>query len=298
MHLYILVPCLDEQHTLPCLLREIPPRIPGVDALSVVVVDDGSRDETVAVARRAGVRRVLPLHARRGLGRAVAAGMRAAVAEGADAVVVLDADGQYPPADLYRLVEPLGAGRAQLVVGDRNPGRVTHFSRSKRWLQRMGSGVVSRVAGVPVRDACSGFRAFSREAAQDLSLTGDYSHVLETLVLAGARGWRVIEVPVGCRPPRRPSRLYRSLPAYLFCSGWTLLGGLAVHRPGRVFLPLGLVGGGAVAVSVGALGTGHPLVGLAAGGTAVSCAGLAFALWWHRCSRGPREVRHGALAGV
>lgn len=240
MKLIIQIPCYNEEATLPIVLEALPKYIVGIDTIEVMVVDDGSTDRTVPVARLGGVHHLLRLP-HRGLARAYAAGLEAALRLGADIIVNTDADNQYPGGDIHHLVEPILTGRAEIVIGDRGVAQVAEFSPLKRWLQGLGSAVVQRASGLLTPDATSGFRAVSREAALRLLVLSDYSYTLETLIQAGARGMSVAYVPVQTNPSLRPSRLMRSLPEYLANSAKTIVRAYTMYRPLRVFFSIGLL---------------------------------------------------------
>jgi glycosyltransferase involved in cell wall biosynthesis len=239
MKLVIQIPCYNEEATLPQTLQDLPRTLPGVDEIEFLVIDDGSTDRTVEVARESGVDHVVQLGRNRGLANAFAAGLQAAVRAGADVIVNTDADNQYVGEDVARLVEPILQGRADIVVGDRGVGRLEHFTPLKRVLQRLGSWVVERAAGIPIPDATSGFRAFTREAALSLTVLSDYTYTLETLIQAGARHMAVAFVPVRTNPQTRQSRLIRSIPSFLTLSAVTILRFYIMYRPLRVFVAMG-----------------------------------------------------------
>ncbi len=243
------IPCYNEALTLPTVLAGLPRRLPGGARVLTVVVDDGSTDGTAAVARRAGADRVVRHTSNRGLAAAFRTGLATALRLGADVVVNTDGDNQYPQADLPRLVAPILAGTADVVVADRQPARVAHFSALKKMLQAAGSAVVRAASGTGVRDAPSGFRAYSRAAALRLYVHSDYSYTLETLIQAGAQRLRVVSVPVRVNPQTRRSRLMSSLPAYLLHSSATIVRAYVTYRPLVVF---SLVG--ALFLAVGTLG--------------------------------------------
>ena len=246
MKLIIQIPCFNEQDTLALVIADLPRTLPGVDQIELLVVDDGSSDRTAEVARQLGVHHLVRLRRNRGLARAFRTGLEVALAAGADIIVNTDADNQYLGEDVARLVEPILDGRADMVVGDRGVAVLEHFSPLKRLLQRWGSWVVGRAAGIPIPDATSGFRALTREAALQLTVLGDYTYTLETLIQAGARRMSVIFVPVRTNPQTRQSRLVRSIPSFVLLSAVTILRFYTMYRPLRVFGRIGaaLVAGG------------------------------------------------------
>lgn len=244
--LVIQIPCLNEAETLPTTLAALPRQIPGIDEIVVLIIDDGSTDETVAVARAHGVEHFVRHPMRRGLAAAFESGLEAALSIGADIIVNTDGDNQYPGESIPDLVAPILTGRADLVVGDRKPGFNPEFSWSKRLLQRVGSWVVAQAAGTPVPDATSGFRAYTRDAALRLQLFTRYTYTLETLIQASKKGLRVVHVEVPVNPVTRPSRLMRSQWEYVKRSAATILRLYAIYEPLRTFgllsLPFILVG--------------------------------------------------------
>lgn len=239
MKLIIQIPCYNEEAALPLAVPALPREIPGIDAVEYLVVDDGSTDETVRVAQALGVHHIVRLPQHVGLAGAFAAGLEACLLRGADLIVNTDADNQYCAEDIPRLIEPLLQGRAQVAVGDRGIATLAGFSPLKRALQRLGSRVVQQASGVPIPDATSGFRAFSREAALRMLVLSDYSYTLETLIQAGARRISVEYVPVRTNPQSRPSRLIQSLPQYLANSAGTIVRAYSMYRPLQIFLAIG-----------------------------------------------------------
>lgn len=237
--LVIQIPCYNEEASLPDTLRDLPRALPGIDQIEWLIVDDGCTDCTVDVARSLGVQHVVQLKTNRGLARAFLAGLEAALGMGADIIVNTDADNQYRGEDIARLVGPIVAGEADLVVGDRGVATSAHFTPGKRRLQRLGSWVVEQAAGVHVPDATSGFRALSREAALRTLVVSEYSYTLETLIQAGVRHMAVAYVPVRTNPQTRRSRLMRSIPHYLGQSTATILRAYTFYRPLRVFIGVG-----------------------------------------------------------
>ncbi len=240
MKLIIQIPCFNEARTLPDTVKCLPRQLAGIDQIELLVIDDGSTDDTQSVARALGVDHVVRFSRQRGLARAFAAGLDACLRRGADIIVNTDGDNQYPAGEIRSLVEPILSGQADLVIGDRGVMSVAHFSPIKRWLQRLGSWVVEQASGLPVPDATSGFRALSRDTALHLLVLSDYSYTLETLIHAGARRLRVLYVPIHVNPRTRSSRLMRNIPHYLTQSAATIARAYTMYRPLKVFLGLGL----------------------------------------------------------
>lgn len=243
MKLVIQIPCLNEEATLPGTFADLPRRLPGVDVIEVLVIDDGSTDRTSEVARSLGVSRVVRFPARRGLARGFEAGLREALAMGADVVVNTDADNQYRGEDIAKLVEPILAGRADMVVGARPIGEIEHFSPLKKLLQRLGSGVVRALSRTDVPDATSGFRAYSREAALRLTVLTDFTYTLETLIQAGQKGLTIAHVPIRTNAKTRESRLFRSMRSYILRSLGTMFRVWVLYQPLRFFLSIAAVVG-------------------------------------------------------
>jgi glycosyltransferase involved in cell wall biosynthesis len=235
MKLVIQIPCLDEEATLPRVLRELPRAVDGFDVVEWLIVDDGSGDRTVEVARAHGVDHVVRLTNNKGLAAAFQAGIDAALKLGADVIVNTDADHQYRSADIPKLVAPILAGRADMVVGDRQVKDVDHFSASKKTLQRLGSWVVRRASGTRVPDTTSGFRAYNREAALQLQVVSNYTYTLESLIQAGKMLVAVEHVPIGSNPETRESRLVDSTPAYVRRNALAIFRAYVLYEPLRVF---------------------------------------------------------------
>ena len=241
MKLIIQIPCFNEAQVLAQTIHSLPDYLPGVNEIEYLVVDDGSSDETIQVAREAGVQHIVRLPGHLGLAAAFMAGLEASVKLGADVIVNTDADNQYQAEDIQRLLEPILQGRAQMVIGDRGVAKLAEFSLTKRILQRFGSWVIAQASGIRTPDATSGFRAITAEAALRTLVLNEYSYTLETLIQAGASHLAVEYVPVRTNPQTRPSRLMRSIPHYLAHSGATILRAYTMYRPLRVFSALSAI---------------------------------------------------------
>jgi glycosyltransferase involved in cell wall biosynthesis len=235
MKLIIQIPCYNEEETLPQTLQDLPRELAGLDRVEWLVIDDGSTDRTSEVAESLGVDHIVRLPRNQGLAAAFSAGLENSLRLGADVIVNTDADNQYRGEDVECLVRPIVEQRADIVVGDRGVAALEHFSPGKRFLQRLGSWVVQSAAGIPIPDATSGFRAFTRDAAQRLTVLSDYTYTLETLIQAGARGMSVTYVPVRTNPKTRESRLIRTIPSFLVLSAVTVIRFYTMYRPLRVF---------------------------------------------------------------
>jgi len=250
MKLIIQIPCLNEAQTLAIALADLPKSIPGIDTIEVLIIDDGSRDETVSVARQNGVQHVVGFRQNQGLAKAFMLGIESCLERGADIIVNTDADNQYNGADIEKLVRPILEGRADLVIGARPIENIEHFSPVKKLLQRLGSSVVRIVSGTTVTDAPSGFRAISREVALTLNVFSAYTYTLETIIQAGQKNLTVVSVPIRVNGDLRPSRLVRSITSYVQRSIVTMCRIFIVYKPLRFFLTVSvapLVSGAAIA---------------------------------------------------
>jgi glycosyltransferase involved in cell wall biosynthesis len=233
--LVIQIPCYDEEEALPTTLACLPRELPGVDSVEWLVIDDGSSDGTVEVARKNGVDHIVALPRHQGLARAFVAGLEAATRAGADIIVNTDADNQYRAEDIPRLIAPILAGEAQIVVGERPIAEISHFSTSKKQLQRVGSWVTRKLSGTNVADAPSGFRAMTREAALKLHVFSDYTYTIETIIQAGQKGMAVTSVPIRTNSELRSSRLISNVPRYIQRQVLTMARIFMTYKPFRFF---------------------------------------------------------------
>ncbi|HVC06628.1 MAG TPA: glycosyltransferase family 2 protein [Solirubrobacterales bacterium] len=241
MKLIIQIPCLNEEESLPATIADLPRRVEGIDQIELLVIDDGSTDRTVEVARANGVDHIIRLTNNKGLAAGFQAGLDACLKLGADVVVNTDADNQYRGADIPKLVAPILAGKADMVVGDRQIAQIQHFSGMKKALQRLGSWVVRRLSGTEIADTTSGFRAYNREAALGLLVVDEFTYTLESLIQAGKMLVAVDQVQVGTNPQTRESRLFDSNGSYVRRNALAILRIYARYEPLRVFATAGLV---------------------------------------------------------
>jgi glycosyltransferase involved in cell wall biosynthesis len=241
MKLIVQIPCFNEEDVLAQTVSEIPRAIDGIDRVEVLIIDDGSSDRTVEVARAAGVEHIVRHRSNRGLAQSFRTGLDTALRLGADIIVNTDGDNQYVGADIAKLVAPILDGRADIVVGDRETAKVPHFSPGKKRLQWLGSLVVRQLSKTEVPDAVSGFRALSREAALQINILSSFSYTIEMLIQAGAKQLAVCSVPVAVNPKTRDSRLFRSIPHFLRRSGTTIVRIYTMYKPLKVFALIGII---------------------------------------------------------
>lgn len=239
--LIIQIPCFNEEDHLPDTLTALPRKIDGISEIEVLVIDDGSSDDTAGVARRLGVQHIVRHRTNRGLAAAFRSGLDHALRSGADIIVNTDADGQYVGADIAKLVEPVVRGDADIVIGDRGVRENEHFGPVKRLLQRLGSSIVRRLSRTDITDAVSGFRAISRSAAQQIYITTDFSYTTDMLIQAGRKRLAVVSVPVGTNAAARPSRLFKSIPSFITNTGMTMVRVYLTYNPLRFFVGIGLL---------------------------------------------------------
>jgi len=236
MKLFIQIPCYNEKDSLSKVLEGIPKKIEGVDEIKVLVIDDGSTDGTADLALSLGVDGVVGHRENRGLAAAFQTGIDACLKRGADLIVNMDGDNQYPGDQIQRLIQPILDGQADMVIGDRQTGTLDHFSPLKKLLQRWGSLVVRMSSGTDVPDATSGFRAFSRDAAMRFSIFTRYTYTLETIIQAKKKGISVANVPIRVEATQRPSRLMKNSLSYVLRSAASIVRVYALYEPFRIFV--------------------------------------------------------------
>ncbi len=235
------MPCYNEEETLATALRALPRQVPGVEKVEWLIINDGSVDRTIEVARANGVDHVVDLRFHQGLARGFMAGVDACLRLGADVIVNTDADNQYNADDIPKLIEPILSGNAAIVVGARPIEAIEHFSPVKKQLQKLGSWVVRAASGTDIPDAPSGFRAMTREAAMQLNVFSEYTYTLETIIQAGQKGMAITSVPIRTNSFLRPSRLMKSMGGYVQRSILTIVRIFVTYRPLRFFLWVGAI---------------------------------------------------------
>ncbi|MFH1417535.1 MAG: glycosyltransferase family 2 protein [Planctomycetota bacterium] len=241
MKLIVQIPCLNEEETLPATLADIPREIDGIDKVEILIIDDGCTDRTVAIARELGVDHVLSFPGNRGLGHAFAAGIDFCLRHGADIIVNTDGDNQYHGGDIPKLVKPILEGRAHLVIGDREPEKIAHFSFVKKKMQTLGSRVVSQLANMRVPDVASGFKAYTREAAMRITCSTDFDHTVDHVIQAGRKRIITVNVPIRTNEKLRDSRLFTSIWVFITHSVSIMVRVYSSYRAMKIFSGAGLV---------------------------------------------------------
>jgi len=246
MKLFIQIPCLNEEETLPLVLESIPKRIDGIDHIEILIIDDGSTDRTIEIAKKFGVKHFVRHRGNQGLARSFRDGVDYALEHGADIVVNTDGDNQYPQERIADLVQPIIEGRAEIVIADRQTSKIAHFSPLKKLLQRFGSYIVNKAAGTDLPDAASGFRAYSKSSLLRLNIITTFSYCMETIIQAGNKRMAIVSIPVTTNPKTRESRLFKSMWQHVGQSSMAIVRAYIMYRPYVIFVSLGsvlLVGG-------------------------------------------------------
>jgi glycosyltransferase involved in cell wall biosynthesis len=241
MKVFIQVPCLNEEQTLPLVLKNIPKKIKGVDSLEILIIDDGSNDKTIEIAKKHGVKHFVKHTRNMGLARSFRDGTDYALAHGADIVVNTDGDNQYPSEMIGDLVQPIINGEADIVIGDRQTHTIEHFSPLKKSLQRFGSYIVNKVADTNLPDAASGFRAYNRESLLRLNVITKFSYCMETIIQAGNKRLKIASVPITTNPKLRESRLFKSMWQHVRQSAAAIVRAYLMYQPLAVFVTLGTI---------------------------------------------------------
>lgn len=241
MKLIIQIPCYNEEGTLESVINDLPTKIQDIDIIETLIIDDGSTDRTVEVARKSGVDHIVALKTHRGLAKAFAAGIEFSLDQGADIIVNTDGDNQYKGEDIPKLIMPIIRGEADVVIGTRQIEKVPHFSFFKKKMQRLGSGIIRKLSKTPVRDATSGFRAFSKDAAMRINPLTEYSYTIESLVQLGNAKVKIASVPIQVNEKLRESRLIKNTPSFIARQSLTLFRMYTVYKAFRVFMILGLI---------------------------------------------------------
>lgn len=235
MKLIIQIPCYNEEKSLPVTLNALPKKIEGIDEIEVLIINDGSKDKTVEVAKSLGVKHIVEMPHNCGLAKAFVAGINTALSLGADIIVNTDADNQYCADDIEKLIKPILNGSADIVIGSRPVSKIQHFSLMKKMLQKLGSFVMRLISSTTVEDAPSGFRAFSRNAAIQLNVFDNYTYTLETIIQARAKGLVLECVPINVNPDLRKSKLVKNIFDYVRRSMFTMIRMFIIYRPFRFF---------------------------------------------------------------
>ncbi len=241
MKLVIQIPCLNEEQTLPSVLANIPKHIDGIDEIEILIIDDGSTDKTVQVAKDHGVKQFVTHATNMGLARSFRDGMDKALELGADILVNTDGDNQYPSEKITDLVRPILDDKAEIVVADRQTSKIAHFSPLKKLLQRVGSWVVNKAAGTDLPDAASGFRAYSRESLYRLTIVTKFSYCMETIIQAGNKRLAITSIPIITNKKTRESRLFSSMWQHVFESGTAIVRAYLMYKPYTIFVSSGTV---------------------------------------------------------
>ncbi len=241
MKLIIQIPCYNEEESLPITFSAIPKQIKGIDEIEILVINDGSSDDTVNVAKKLGVHHIVSFSKNLGLARAFDAGLKNSVKLGADIIVNLDADNQYCADDIEKLIEPIIEHKADIVIGARPIDTIKHFSIFKKFLQKLGSFVMKRISGADISDAPSGFRAFSKEAALKINIFDNYTYTMESIIQAQRKGLSILSVPIRVNDDLRPSRLVKNNFNYIFRSAKTMIRFFIIYHPFRFFISLAVI---------------------------------------------------------
>ncbi len=241
MKLIIQIPCYNEEETLPVTYRDLPDSIIGISSIETLIINDGSSDKTIEVARKLGVNHIVDLKGNKGLARAFSAGIENCLRLGADIIVNTDGDNQYNGADIKKLVIPIVEGKADVVIGDRDTNNIEHFSWVKKRMQNCGSAFIRKLSHTTARDTVSGFRAYSREAAKKINIVTEFSYTLENLIQLGHERLRILSVKINTNKQLRKSRLFKGIPDFISRQFLTVLRAYATYKALRLFTAMGII---------------------------------------------------------
>jgi glycosyltransferase involved in cell wall biosynthesis len=239
MKVIVQIPCLNEEKTLPLVMATMPKQIPGVDTLEYLIIDDGSTDKTVEVAKKLGVHHTIRHAKNMGLAQSFRDGITYALEHGADIVVNTDGDNQYPQEKIPDLIQPILDGKAEIVIADRQTHKIAHFSPLKKMLQKLGSSIVNKAAGTELPDAASGFRAYSKTALLRINVITQFSYCMETIIQAGNKHIAIVSIPVDTNAKTRESRLFKNMWQHIYKSMSAIVRAYIMYRPYVIFATLG-----------------------------------------------------------
>ncbi len=240
MKVFIQIPCLNEESTLPLVFKTMPKKLPGVNSVEWLIIDDGSTDKTVEIAKKLGVKHIISHKRNMGLARSFRDGIDYALKYGADIVVNTDGDNQYPQERIADLIQPIIEKRADIVIGDRQTSKIAHFSGFKKFMQHFGSSIVNLAAGTNLPDAASGFRAYSRDSLIKLNIVTPFSYCMETIIQAGNKRLKIESIPIKTNEKTRESRLFKNIWQHMFKSAQAILRSYIMFKPHIIFVSLGL----------------------------------------------------------
>lgn len=241
MKLFVQIPCLNEEDALLDVLKTIPKKIDGIDSIDILIIDDGSSDKTIDVAKKYGVKNFVIHKKNQGLAKSFSDGLDYCLSHGADIIVNTDGDNQYPQQDITKLVKPILDKKAEIVIADRQTHKIEHFSLTKKFFQKFGSWIVNKAAGTKLPDAASGFRAYSRDAAMKIPVITQFSYCMETIIHAGNKKIPIESVEITTNPKTRESRLFKNMWQHMYKSGVAIIRSFIMHKPYIIFISSGFV---------------------------------------------------------
>lgn len=241
MKVFVQIPCLNEEETLGVVLDSIPKKIKNVDSVEILIIDDGSTDKTVEIAKKHGVKHFVRHAKNMGLARSFRDGVDYALSHGADIIVNTDGDNQYPQSEIKNLVQPIISGQADIVIADRQTAKIAHFSKFKKIMQRFGSWVVNKAANTNLPDAASGFRAYSKSSLYKLNIVTQFSYTMETIIQAGNKNLKISSYKIKTNPKTRESRLFKNIFQHMEMSGKAIIRSYLMFKPHVIFMTIGTI---------------------------------------------------------